>query len=439
MTVVNSQQTVIAIRRDGLSHGSRHTESSRQHLACARARLYVLALLLAALILGTAAPARAQMTGVAEGTVVNGTSGAHAAGLPVKVQVFERMTLLEERRVTTDAEGWFRTDGLPAGADNRYIVSVEYAGLSYKLDQAINPALAQEPVVFTVYETMASAEAVSILSASMAITSIDPTTALMQVLEVITVANRSNVAYVGDLLSDPEKGGVIMLPLGGPALDIELGDGFTEMPRATATKLTTTTPAFPGETVLVYAYKLPYQGAGYQIERAFDLPVERSSFLIAAGGPKAVSKELGTSATVDINGKLNASLSGKGFASGQKLVVSLTGLPPIQMPASSGGGVSLDTILRGTSIALMALALVAVALYSLARRRKGLVPAIATSSENDALTAQRAALVKSIADLDDRFQVGVISRQHYEDARTEMKRRLTEVVLLLQETRGVGR
>ena len=400
----------------------------------------VVAVLLTFLTFFTAGAARAQATGVAEGVIANGTSSAAAGGLAVKVQVFERMTLLEERTVTTDSDGRFRSDGLPAGADNRYIVSVEYAGLTYKLDQAINPAVSQRPVALTVYENTASAAGISILSASLAVTSVDPSTALMQVLEVVTVANQSNLAYVGTLLSDQAKGGVIMLPLGGPALDIELGDGFTEMPRATATQLTTTTPAFPGETVLVYAYKLPYQGSGYQIERAFDLPVERSSFLIAAGGPKAVSKELSTSETVDINGKLNAMLSGKGFASGQALTVSLTGLPPVQMPASSGStGASLDTILRGTSVGLMALALAAVAVYVLARRRREPVAAMAVSSERDALTAQRIALVRSIADLDDRFQAGVISRQYYEDARSDMKLRLTEVMLLLRETGGSGR
>jgi hypothetical protein len=368
----------------------------------------------------------AQDTGVAEGIVRNGTTNAPAEGLPVMVQVYSKMTLLAEHQAVTDGSGRFAVAGLPAGPDNRYIVSLTYAGVKYGPPQAINPNEAQHPVVVTVYETTSSAEALSVLTASIAVTSVDAASGLIQVLEVVTLANRGDRAYVGDLLSDPEKGAVLRLPLPGPALDLELGDGFMEMPLATPLEMRTKTPAFPGETVFVYAYKLPYEGRTYQMRRAFEYPVERAALIVSASGPAAMSQDLTTRETVSIDDKAHVSLSRRGVPAGQEVAVTLSGLP---IPAAPGqAGPALDTALRGVAIGMAALALAVVALYVLVRRRPAAVPTAAGP-----WAPERAALIKAIASLDDGLERGSISRERHAAERARLKERLTDVALLMQD------
>lgn len=396
------------------------------------------------LVLAVAGPgvAIAQTTGSAQGVVTNGTSGTPASGLAVTVQIFSRMEQIGQKTVTTDANGHFGVLGLPAGPDNRYIVSLMYAGVKYGPKEAISPNAPPSPSLLTVFEKTESTSAISILSASVAITSIDAASGLLQVLEVLTVDNRSNLTFVGELLTNPEKGGVLRIPLVGPGLDLEIGDGFgNDGVLATSRGMITRTPLFPGQTVLVFDYKAVYDQKTMTLSRSFVYPVARASFVIRVSGPKASSPQLLTSETVSIDSVSSIVLSGKGFAPGEPITVTLTGLPATGSVGSRG---SYDTALRYGGVATVTLAFMALAVYILLNRNRRPAPVGLAEgsprglSEMESLGAQRRALVEAIAQLDREFEAGIIARQHYESSRGRLRQRLTDVALLVQERSTPG-
>ena len=381
--------------------------------------------------------ANAQATGIVQGVVTNGTSGRPAAGLLVTVQIFNRMEQIDQKTATTGVNGHFSVNGLPAGADNRYVVSLIYGGVKYGPQEAINPNATASPALLTVYEKTESDDAISILSASVAITSVDAASGFLQVLEVLTVDNKSNFVFVGDLLTNPEKGGVLRIPLVGLGLDLEIGDGFgNDGVRATSTGMITRTPLLPGQTALVFDYKALYDQKTLTLTRGFAYPVARASFVIRASGPKASSPQLPTVETVSIDSVASIVLSGRGFAPGDEVTMTLTGLP---LPGAAGPRGSYDTALRYGAVATVTLALMALAVYvSLNRNRRPApvgppVPAFEGLSEIESLASQRRALVEAIAQLDREFEAGIVSRQHYESARPRLRQRLTDVALLVHE------
>lgn len=374
-------------------------------------------------------PVQAEGTGVAQGAVMNGTAGGLAAGVPVTVQIFDKMNQIDEKKVLTDADGHFRVEGLPAGANNRYIVFALYEGVKYSLKEAISPNAAGDPVAITIYGKTEAASDIVIFSASVAVTSIDASSGLLRVLEVMTVHNVGNRAFVGNLLANPDQGGVLRVPLVGAGLDLELGDGFgPEGALATPLRMITRTPIPPGQTVLVFDYKVPYDHRTIDLTRSFDYPVANASFVIGQGAAKSASAQLTSAQSVKIDTLPSTVLTGKNFAPGQAITVTLSALPPVKGSPKSG-----DTIIRIAGVAAAVLALGGIVVYILLRRRAKGGAAKPAVAEMDALVEQRRSLVDAIAALDREFDTGVISRERYAAARAGLRTRLTDVAMLINK------
>ena len=387
----------------------------------------------AALSLPASSMVLAQGPGVLEGRVVNGTTGEPVSGADVRVSVFRRMTQITDQRHPAGPEGLYRLEGLPVEPDIRYIVSVQHQGVRYLAD-AVDPNQGTSSADVTVYETTTSSDAVSVLRGSVAVPSIDPQTGLLQVLAVVTFVNRGNRTYVGET-PDDNGTGVLRVPLPRDALDLVLGDGFSpEGPIRTPEGVAGRLPLPPGESVRVFAYKLPYTGPARSVEMRYAYPVERATFVISTELPRPSSDRLTHVETVDINGALNFSLSAEDIGPGEPVVVTLSGLPDIVVPGSGGGG--LDTALRGTGIGLLALLLAGSVLYTVGARRRG--TAAIGGGGSGALDQERLSLVKSIAELDERFETGGIAEEHYERLRAGAKQRLMDILMLIREEAGRG-
>lgn len=384
---------------------------------------------IATFILGTTSGRAESNTGVAQGTIINASTGKPVAGTTVTVQTFKKMERIDLQELMTDAEGRFQVAGLANEPDNRYIVKTTYAGISYSLKEAINPAAAQEAVKLFVYDTTTSTDGISIASISIAITSVDGATGLIQVLEYATFKNATNLAFVGSLVSDPQKGGVLRIPLPNTTLDLELGDGFSEAGVVTGpSEMITRDPVHPGTLGLLYAYKIPFTTSSTMMSRGFIYPIDKVVFLTAQNGPSPSSPLLTSAETVNINGKSNFSLSAQNLKPGTPITVTLDGLPKLRPP---GAGLSSDTALRGIGIGLMALSTVAVGVYALMLRRRPLLAAAGVAA--DPLAEERRGLMRAAAELDSRFKAGGVAKGAYEDARRKIKLRLTDVSLLLDE------
>ena len=396
------------------------------------ARAGLLAMLLAGMAL-TYGPASAQQPGVIEGIVANGTTGAFVADAPVTLQVVRNGRPMERLETVADGEGRFRFDSLEVSPSIRHIPSTEYAGVNYASDP-VDLTQTTDPVHIVAYETTNFDDDISILRASIAVSSVDETTGLIQVLEVVTFVNGGDRAFVGGVLTDPVVGGVLQLQLPVSSLDLNIGSGFSsEGPLAAPDGLLTRAPVPPGDLRLSFWYKLPFASDTYTIEKLFAYPVQRVSFLISTSGPRPSSDQLTSVTTVDVNGMPNFSLSAERIASGEPVQIILAGLPSLSPPQTGGDGVHLDTALRGAGIAGMAALLAGLSLYTVTRRRQRADPVGESLLELHALEEERLALVTSLAELDDASEADRLPKEDYGPARQVRQERLVDIMLLIKE------
>ena len=394
-----------------------------------------LLLALLALLALSGQTVQAQASGVIEGVIANGTLDTPLGAAPVSLQVLREGAPIGRKETVADAEGRFRFEGLDASPGLRYTVATSYLGVEYTT-APIDLTQPGGPIHLLVYETTPLDTDIVILSASMAVPSVDSSTGLIQVLEVVTVINQGDRTYVGQLFSNPDGGGVLRLHVPPEALDVSLGDGFgADGPLAAPDGLLGRTPVPPGEFLLVYAYKLPFAQRAYTIEKVYAYPVDRATFLTATSGPSPSSPQLTSARTEDVNGIPNILLSGEDIEPGERVTITLSGLPALVAPGD-GGGVALDTALRMAGVGAMAALLVAVILYTVLSRRRRPVPAGDGLLELHALDEERLALITWLAELDDSFEAGRLSKDEYEAARRGSKQRLMDVMMLIKEKFG---
>ncbi len=393
-------------------------------------RAVLLALVTPLLLIGQ--DARAQEIGEIEGVVTNGTTNGFVEGVTVTLTVFRDTVPVESLEAVADAEGRFGFDSLDPSPGMSYVVSTNYRGVDYTTQPAslTGPSA---PFHLVVYETTTVDDDISILSASMAIPSVDATTGLIQVLEVITFVNRGDRTYVGQLFTDPENGGVLRLHLPPGSLDIELGQGFgDDDPLPAPDGMLGRSPVPPGDFNTVYAYKLPFVDEASAIVKFYAYTVEKATFLISTSGPRPSSMVLTDVQTVNINGDQNFSLSGRNIQAGEPLAVVLSGLPQLLPPGAGDGGVSLETVLRSVGIAAIAALFAGVTLYTVRGRNRRLVPVGSELRQLHALEEERLALIASMADLDDQFEAGRLAHESYQSTRRRRRQRLVDVMLLIK-------
>lgn len=376
----------------------------------------------------------AQNTGIIEGRIVNGTAGGPAIGsVPVSLLKFRRMTQEGEALGRTDAQGRFRFEGLEVDGDVRYFVQAGYEDVAYR-STVVDLNQGPGNVEVTVYETATTPDAVSIRRASIAVPQVDSSMGVIAVLEIVTFVNSADRTYVGNLFMDASNGGVLRIPLPEDAFDVNIGHGFgPEGVRPAPGGMISLTPLPPGEQELVYTYGIPYTETKTALRKLYAYPVKSVTVLVPASGPQVSAQNLETIGPVDISGTSNILMTGSGLKPGDVLTLNITGLPRFAA-INRGGGPSLDTALRGTAVALLALVVIAAVAYARIIRRRRLAPAgVADLGE---LERERKSLVASLADLEEQKALGRVTEDEYERARRRQRGRLTDILLLLNEHSG---
>ena len=394
----------------------------------------MLVLLLAASVVFWGEAAHAEGPGVIEGLVVNGTPGGPPIGsIPVSLRSFRDNTQVEELVAETDPEGRFRFEELEVSPGVLYFVLAGYQDVAYSseaIDLSEEPAFLELPV----FETTTSDVEVSIQTALIEIARPDPSAGIVAVSERVTFVNGGGRTYVGDLFTNPESGGVLRIPMLEDAFGFNLGHGFgPEGVLAAPGGFVGMTPIPPGETVLIYGYSLSYIGGELSFDRRYAYPVGDFFVLIPEGAAEPSGPGLTLLGPIEFGGNPFLVLEGQEIALGEGVSVTLSGLPN----PSLGGGLSLDTALRGTAIGLMALLVVGLALYAIVARRRQPLPAGGDGlAELHALDEERLALISSIAELDDSLEAGQLGGEEYERPRRRRKQRLIDVMLLISERSG---
>jgi hypothetical protein len=198
------------------------------------------------------------------GTVVSGTQGVDApAGVTVLLHRFGAGAgSIETYEQTTDADGAFRFDDVPAVAEGDSIaLAVDYGETRYT--EVLSQSDLAEPVALTVYEFTRDVGVVTTTEQSIIVAGIASATRRMAAVQLFTLENRSDTTLVPDLSAPPMIGQFSFLRFSLPAAatDLDVSTnlvGGEVIPVGTGFAITAPVP--PGRHQVSFTFTVPYEG-----------------------------------------------------------------------------------------------------------------------------------------------------------------------------------
>ena len=378
------------------------------------------------LLLALGAPVHAQEESLGEvrGTVlVGGTNGPGAVGLEVTLTHLT-MDPMPPRSTVTDEMGVFRFQDLLMGPRHGYIASVEYQGVTW--ESAFLRALSGETVLtadVVVFRLTTSDGAVSIARIHDVVA---PEPGALQVLEFLVLENSGDQA-VSAL-------GGIRIPLPGGAEDLAFPEeDLSDTLILSDGELLITAPLLPGNTELVYMYRIPFVGTTYQWEVRLAYPTAAVDLLVQDSGAQVETMGLAFQGLVEPTpGEIYLLWSGVAIDAGETLSVAFQGLPsfvdaPASAPTTQVDSGDPQRWLRGLGVLLVPLGAAAAYLYAIYRGRYP--PAIdGMESPLDDRQRNRQTLLQRIASLDEAFAAGKIPARRYRRERRHAKAKLSPLM-----------
>ena len=374
--------------------------------------------LASALELSSPPASLAQVTTDVEGRVVNGTAGEEAPfGLTVTLSVFRLGDLQETLETVTGADGGFAFIDVPGGEGHGYILSAEFGGIVYTYER--DYPLPEEPVSLMIYESTDSRDSISVSSHSLVVGGVDPDSQTVEILELVGLENSGDRSFLADL-SQAQAGQMAFLRFSLPTtvtdLDVQSsmrGGTILQVDRGFAM----TTPVKPGEHEIAYSFRTSYSAGRLTFDHGLPFGAAAFRVLLPEGVGRVSSQELQEMEPLTLGDRTYQGLEGNDLQAGARVVLNFTDLPQPSLLARVRSAATDDAfVLVSIPIALGAwlLALLGYVLLHSGR------PASAAAG----VQADRAAVISSIALLDDRFRNGEIERQEYLRERWELKDRL---------------
>jgi 5-hydroxyisourate hydrolase-like protein (transthyretin family) len=382
-----------------------------------------LTLLLTALLLClVASPAAvvAQNRGIIEGQLVNATGGAlpeSIADLEVALYrvVGESTELLAT--ATSDHQGRFRFEDVDTDPARVYRTQMEYRGVECSSESAFPPGDTVLHLVVTIHETTASDHSM-VVNRHHVVAEFASDALLLQ--EMYILHNTGDTTYVGGerttvRFSLPD--GATNLTFRDPAMESSLV--------RTDDSLAFVRPITPGQSEVLYAYRVPYDGSQITLSRRVLYPTGYVDVLVANLGVHVESQQLMYQGLT--GGKETSYLHfGVGdLPAGAEVDLLISGAPQgaaVPVPARLSWSQGLQEV--GPAIALTMGLLGALLAFAQLRWRRG--SKLAPGQRVDP-TVQRGELLRLIADLDDAFAEDRLDQQAYEQLRTRLKQRLRNV------------
>lgn len=351
-----------------------------------------------------------------EGVVVSGTAGG--ADLFGQVVTLHRVTSAGFDDVTTltDDSGAFRFDSIEYDPSTSYGVSVRYQDAIYGTDLDMSSG-SPPPVTLTVYEATHDDSIVSVGAASLLLAAADATDQTLAALEIITLVNGSDLAYV------PGAGVMELLRFGLPAgatelsLDTRLiGADFIQVDRGFA--LLASVP--PGEHEIMFSYRFPYPGGSFSLQKTYRYGADSLRILAPEEVVSIAVEGLGEPESVKIGERQYRVLTVDGVGRGESLTMELDGLPTRGAADRIASGVSGIKFQYIAPVALGVL-MFALLIYGALAKRAGRRRVESTSD----ISNERAIIFRMISDLTDNYESGEISDEEYRQRLLVLNARLT--------------
>lgn len=351
--------------------------------------------------------------GVIEGKIISKTTGKSVPYQEVLLYRYLNQKEAGKESTKTDAEGKFRFENLSTQPGYAYNFYSKYREAEYWSDDIITfkDKTTVEDARLIVYESTPSAENIKVRLHHLIF---DIQGNLLLVKEILLFYNEGERTYIGEKREGEDKGITLnfSLPEGFANPEYPQGQGLMAccvLP--TERGLLDTMPVKPGSRQVVFTYQLRYDSSQYLFRRLMDYDTGSLDILFPAGGVEVSSQSLSlVPETVELEGKNYLYLKAQGMVkAGTPLNLELSNLP-------AGQG----------SFKVIAYSLVAILILSgfvYPFFRKGKVAKEGKGKVKD----EKEALLSALAQLDDRFQAGNISKKDYRALRKQKKERLTEL------------
>lgn len=357
-------------------------------------RFYCLVLLLAGFSDASSA------TGLVVGQVTNETLSAPQRECVVSLirQTAEPEIVLQD---TTDEKGRFsfRDAG---GDDALWFLSAAYAGVNYV------QRLADGPNEIAVYETTDSDTAVSVVSHHIIVDAAEKR--VEQILIVQNTGNRTFRTGEGH----------------GHGLEVLLPEGVTEVregPQGLHTHgeiLVNPDPVRPGHSQLLFAFDMPASG---RLSQTVSYPTGTVDVFITPPEADVKTGALQDRGEAAFEQHSFRRFSGAGFNRGDRIDLEVNASP--WSLSSFMGDIDLIWVFSGLAVGFALLAVF------LRPSGKHVSPESTQTEGRPDVLARRNALVHQIADMDNRYEKGVLSNEEYQARRDAFKAELVEMTRIV--------
>ncbi len=268
-----------------------------------------------------------------EGTVRNGTAGGGDVSGQAVMLHRVGVSRMEDISTTTDESGRFRFDGIEYDPELRYGVSVRYQDAIYGTDLDLSGG-SPDHIELTVYDATHDDTIISAASASLLLASADGSDQTVGALEIVRLANRSDMAYV------PGSGVMELLRFGLPpgATDLTMdtfliGADYVQVDRGFA--LLASVP--PGEHEVMFSYRFPYESERFLLSKTYRYGAEKLRILAPEEVVSISSETLGPPEPVQIGERQYQVIEVEGLERGAAVSLNLDGLPMTTAGQRIGG------------------------------------------------------------------------------------------------------
>ena len=353
---------------------------------------------------------------IVEGVVVSGT--AEDADMFGQIVTLHRVssTGFDDLTTLTDGDGAFRFKNIEYDPATGYGVSVRYQDAIYGTDLDMSQG-SPPPVTLTVYEATQDDSVVSAGAVSLLLAAADSSDRTLAALEIITLVNRSDMAYV------PGTGVMELLRFGLPegatelSLDTRLiGADFIQVDRGFA--LLASVP--PGEHEIMFSYRFPYQGEAFTLNKSYRYGAESLRVLAPEEVVSISVPDLGEPERVMIGERPYRVLTAERLGRGETLSLALDGLPTPSAADTIGNSLSGIRFQYAAPVALGVL-MVALLVYG-AIWKSGRRARLAAPRE---VANERAVIFRMISDLTNAYESGDVSDEEYRQRLLVLNARLT--------------
>ena len=354
------------------------------------------------------------------GVVRNGTAGGSPPiGLWVTLTYQIASGEIVEHDTLTQPDGAFTFTDLPPQGRPGYEVRATYLDVEYASRALGEPLMG--PLELTVYEITTDFGVLALVDDTLAVTGADGQHRQFAVLEAVKLRNTSDRTFRADTLADGPMSMVrFSLPDGAADLDVQAslpGGHVLQVDRGFAL----TVPVPPGDHDILYVYRVPYDGAIKQYTPNFPMGAESYRVMVVKGVAESSGPGMRAADDIAIGGAAYQVLEAGPLAPGMRAAVRLAELPQPTLLERAESAVRSDGFRRGALPGAVGLVLVVLVGAILLRRRASAArDAARRLADAEALDMAHGDIIKAIAELDERFEVGLVESEDYQAQRAEL-------------------